>query len=311
MKWLFTITVVLLLMSCESDKTPAQNKSYHTRNVVLIVIDGPRYTETWGDTSFANIPFRASMMSEGVRCSEFYNNGVTFTNPGHLAITCGYYEGITNNGSDYPSKPGMLQYYQRYLSPNHSVALVASKDKLHVLTNCDMSAFKDHDVCFFDCGVNGNGTGGYRSDSITFVHLMDVLAQQQPRLTVVNFKEPDSRGHANDSLGYIAAIQKTDWYVQQVWNYLQSTPFYANKTTLIVTNDHGRHTAGWSDGFVSHGDQCNGCKHIEFFALSPDFKSNYVSTIPHEQIDIVATIDELFHGKTYFSQGKVMWDLFK
>ena len=41
------------------------------------------------------------------------------------------------------------------------------------------------------------------------------------------------------------------------------------------------------------GDGCDGCRHIEFFAMGPDFKENYTTTTPYEQIDISLTIGEL------------------
>ncbi len=311
MKRLLLFAVVLQLFSCTSDHTVDVLKHYKTKNVVIIVVDGPRYSETWGEPTLSNIPERAGLMPYAVRCANFYNNGSTFTNPGHLAITCGYYENVVNNGLDFPSNPGMLQYYTKKWKDSTKVALITSKDKLHVLSNCDHPKFKDLFKCYIDCGVHGDGTGGYREDSITFVNALYALDHFHPKLTVINFKEPDVRGHANDSLGYIAAIQKTDQYVKQIWLYLQNSANYNGNTTFIVTNDHGRHLSGWYDGFVSHGDGCFGCKHIEFFAISPDFKSNYVSSVSYEQIDIVATVDELLGGKTFFSQGNVMWDFFK
>ena len=39
--------------------------------------------------------------------------------------------------------------------------------------------------------------------------------------------------------------------------------FYKDKTTLIVSNDHGRHIDS-KGGFQNHGDDCAGCRHIEF-----------------------------------------------
>ena len=91
----------------------------------------------------------------------------------------------------------------------------------------------------------------------------------------------------------------------------KSNDFYKDRTTLIVTNDHGRHTAGHLDGFVSHGDNCNGCRHVEFFAIGPDFKQDYVSTTPYEQTDIASTIAELMGFSMPTSDGKVMRDIFK
>jgi phosphopentomutase len=130
-------------------------------------------------------------------------------------------------------------------------------------------------------------------------------------LALINFKQPDAAGHANDSLAYLQGIIDTDNYIYQLWQQIQSDSIYKDKTTLIVTNDHGRHSAGHLDGFVSHGDDCDGCRHIEFFALGPDFKQNYTCSRRYEQIDIANTIAELLSFSMPSSNGKVMRDLFK
>ncbi|HQK98709.1 MAG TPA: sulfatase, partial [Bacteroidia bacterium] len=87
--------------------------------------------------------------------------------------------------------------------------------------------------------------------------------------------------------------------------------FYKDQTTLIVTNDHGRHTAGHLDGFVSHGDSCDGCRHVELFGIGPDFKKNYVTDWHYEQIDISNTVAELMGFYMPTSKGKVIKNIFK
>ncbi len=161
-----------------------------------------------------------------------------------------------------------------------------------------------------DCGINGLGTG-YREDSTAVRKVKNILANYHPRLMIVNFKQPDAAGHTNDSAAYLQGIVDTDNYIYQIWNQIQSDDFYKDRTTLIVTNDHGRHTAGHLDGFVSHGDECDGCKHIEFLGLGPDFKQNFVCSQSYEQIDIASTVAELMAFNVPYAHGKVMKGLFK
>lgn len=302
--------LLLVLASCRADKAP-KAKTYLTKNVVVIVVDGPRYSETWGDPSHANIPYRSALLSEGVLLDHFSNNGVTLTNPGHTAISTGNYDPIANDGSELPHHPTI---FQCWLQSTHQIytssCVIASKDKLHILANSQADGYFNVYEPYNDCGVNGNGTGGYRPDSVTQAHVLHTLQVLKPRLLLVNFKDPDVNGHANNYPGYLAAIQQTDAYIAAIWNYLQSDPQYANTTTLIVTNDHGRHLNGIADGFVSHGDGCDGCRHIEFFAISPDFKKNQVIHTAYEQIDITATISELLHIPLPDGKGKIMRDVF-
>lgn len=306
----FLLFLLLVLTTCTDDHTLPYIE-YETENVIVIVIDGPRYSETWGDPLRANIPVRDSLLSEGVLVTNFRNNGTTLTNPGHTAICTGNYESIPNDGTQFPYYPSIMQLWLKQTgNPASKSAIIASKDKLHVLSNCNYSKFHDQYNPYFDCGVNGNGTGGYRADSVTFAHLMSTLSSSQPALTLVNFKDPDFFGHQGDWANYLQAIRNTDQYVGQVWEFIQNDPHYKNKTTLIVTNDHGRHLEGISNGYLSHGDDCEGCRHIEFFALSPDFKQNAELSVAYEQLDISATIGELLHFHFPYGKGEVMKEIF-
>lgn len=312
LRYVFLLSLpFIVLFACKHDN-PVSFTHYQTQNVFVIVIDGPRYSETWGAPLRENIPVRDSLLSEGVLITNFRNNGTTFTNPGHAAICTGNYENIANNGSQYPTYPSFMHLW---LKSSHELAskccVIASKDKLHILTNCTYPSFQNQYRPYFDCGVNGDGTGGYRADSVTFAHIINTLDTKRPRLLVVNFKDPDYYGHLADSLSYIEAIRKTDQYVGKIWAYIQSNPHYKDKTTLIVTNDHGRHLNGIANGYVSHGDDCEGCRHVEFFALSPDFKQNTELTTVYEQIDISATISELLHFSFVYGKGHVMTEIFQ
>jgi predicted AlkP superfamily pyrophosphatase or phosphodiesterase len=283
---------------------------YNTKNVVIVMVDGARYTETWGDPSHKYIPRRYEMLQQGVLYTSFFNNGTTATVPGHIATTTGVYQNIPNDGTAYPDKPSLFQHWLQSSGKDSSKAwVITTKDKLEVLSDCIDAGWKGKYRPMRDCGVAGLGTG-YRTDKVTFNKAQSVLTTDHPQLLLINFKQPDVAGHAADSSAYLKGITDTDNYIYLLWQQLQSDEFYKDKTTLIVTNDHGRHTAGHLDGFVSHGDACEGCRHIEMFAIGPDFKKNYVSNTPHEQIDISSTVAELMNFEMPNGNGKVLSDIF-
>jgi bisphosphoglycerate-independent phosphoglycerate mutase (AlkP superfamily) len=141
--------------------------------------------------------------------------------------------------------------------------------------------------------------------------VIDKLQTYHPDLLLVNFREPDWSGHQANWTNYLAGIRSTDRYCKQIWEFLQDDPYYAGTTTFIVTNDHGRHSTGHLDGFVSHGDQCWGCRHVELVAVGPDFRSNAILPYAYEQVDIPNTIGELLGFAVPTSKGKVMQKLFK
>ncbi|TSJ45714.1 alkaline phosphatase family protein [Fluviicola chungangensis] len=303
--------VFLILLACTHDKVSPYRK-YQTQNVIIIAIDGPRYSETWGDPLRINIPVRDSLSAYGALFTNFRNLGETFTIPGHTAICTGNYQSIANDGSQLPNYPSIFQMWLKSTNETYTkCGIIGSKDKLRVLSNCLYPDYQDQYRPFFNCGVNGDGTGGYRADSVTLEIALNVLAANQPKLMLIAFKDPDFFGHQGDSARYIDAIRKTDEYLGIIWNYIQNSPVYKDKTTLIITNDHGRHLDGISDGYKSHGDNCDGCRHIELFALSPDFKSNVQLNTPYDQLDISATIGELLHFPFYTGKGKVMTELFR
>jgi arylsulfatase A-like enzyme len=296
---------------CSKDPAVNEKKPYKTKNVVIIVVDGPRYTETWGHPTRQLIPHRNQMLAEGVLCTKFYNDSFCYTNSGHTAITTGVYQNINNSGLEIPRYPSIFQYWLKATQrPASEAWVITTKDKLHILSDCTLPQWQGQFRPMTDCGVSGPGSG-YRQDSVTFNNAKNILTTNHPGLVLINFKQPDADAHANDSAGYVQGIIDTDRYVYELWQHLQSDPFYQGNTTLIVTNDHGRHTAGHLDGFVSHTDRCDGCRHIEFFGIGPDFKKNYVCETKYSQIDIANTVADLMGFSMPSANGRIMRDVLK
>ena len=48
---------------------------YKTKHVIIIVVDGTRYTETWGNGELSYIPRRAQMSLSGSLLTDFHNDG--------------------------------------------------------------------------------------------------------------------------------------------------------------------------------------------------------------------------------------------
>ena len=111
------------------------------------------------------------------------------------------------------------------------------------------------------------------------------------------------KGHLGDSLGYLSAIRDADSVVNQTWHLLQSDPFYKDKTTFIVTCDHGRHTTNYK---THGGDGCDGCRHCILLILGPDTKAGIVDATRYRQIDIAPTIGRLLGFSLPYSTGKII-----
>lgn len=296
-----------LFASCQKDEVIVE---YQTKNVIVVVVDGPRYMETWGDEQHQFIPYRSSRLSEAVVCTQMYNEGVTNTMNGHAALLTGNYISIDNSGLQNPDFPSFHQHAQSFFGmPAEKTWIIASKDKLAALGNCNDSHWKDQFLPRLDCGVNGLNSA-YRHDSITFANVKTILSTFHPSYVLINFREPDYSAHSNDSLGYLKGIKDTDSMAVALLDFIQADPFYAGNTTFIITNDHGRHLPG-QGGYTSHGDNCEGCRHTEFFGIGPDFKRNYISHVRYSMIDITATIAEICGVEMEQGKGKVMWDILR
>lgn len=303
------IPVLLLLLSVVSY---GHEKKYKTENVIVLIMDGPRYTETWGDPSHQYIPHIANdLVPQGAFYPHFRNNGPTYTAAGHTAITTGVYQRINNTGLEFPKHPSIFQYWLKKTQAHRSKAyVIASKDKLVVLSDCRKKKWKGLYRPYTDCGMNGLYTG-YRGDKITFEHSKKILSEKKPNLVLINFMQPDAWGHQANWEKYLSSMKKTDEYIYEIFKFIQTNEHYRGKTTVFVTNDHGRHLDGRKDGFVSHGDNCEGCRKIMCFAWGPDFISGKMMDQEREQIDIPVTIAELLGFTIEKSKGEIMTELFK
>lgn len=284
-------------------------REYLTENVIILVIDGPRYSETWGDPQHAYIPETSKRLAGlGSVNTDFYNLGSTYTCAGHAAITTGVYEHLNNSGLELPSYPSIFQHFSA--QTGRESYLIASKDKLEILSDTHHPAWRGKFRPQTDCGVAGKNTG-YRADSTTYTKTFEILSEEHPSLVLINIKDPDYFAHRRDWDGYLRSIRNSDAFLGNLWDFIQEDPIYGDKTTLFVTNDHGRHSNGISDGFKSHGDGCMDCRHINFLALGPDFKAGQILNTKRSQIDIPATVAELLQFTTFFGEGEIMTELFE
>ena len=293
------LVVALLAGAFSSCITSASEgkKTLRTQNVVIVVIDGPRYSETWGNTPGLIPNMSTTLKQNGVFFSNFQNDGFTSTNSGHAAITTGVNQPIDNYGDEFPANPSFFQYWLKETGkPATAAWLITSKDKLYILANTTDSLWHDTFLPSVNCGVNGPGTG-YRADSLTLVEVKRILTEHRPNLVLINFMEPDGFAHAGNADFYRRGISRDDKLVKELWDFLGRDSHYRKKTALIITNDHGRHLDGIDSGWQEHGDSCEGCRHVSLLALGPDFRKGAEIDASHTLLDIAPTVARLLDFK--------------
>ncbi len=287
-----------------------KRKPLRTKNIIILVIDGPRYSEMWGATPGVIPNLSTRLKGKGVFFSNFLNDAYTYTNSGHTAITTGINQPIDNYGAELPAHPSIFQQWLKQTGkPATAAWIVSSKDKLNILGNTADSVWHDQFLPSLNCGVNGPGTG-YRADSLTLIEVKKVLTTNKPNLMLINFMEPDGYAHAENWNYYIRGIARDDRYVQQLWDFLRKNKNYKKNTTLLITSDHGRHLDGIDGGWIDHGDNCQGCQQIFLLAIGPDFKKRQTVATKHTLVDISATVAKMMGFTFEQSQGQVMKELF-
>jgi bisphosphoglycerate-independent phosphoglycerate mutase (AlkP superfamily) len=129
-----------------------------------------------------------------------------------------------------------------------------------------------------------------------------MIKEHHPRLAIINFSETDKAGHAGKWDDYLATLKRADSLIVELWRCLDSDPVYAHRATLIVTNDHGRHTAD----FKNHGDFCEGCRHLMCLVVGPYTPAGVVDSVRCRQVDIAPTVGALLGFTTPLSIGDTM-----
>lgn len=103
-----------------------------------------------------------------------------------------------------------------------------------------------------------------------FVHVVvrDHLKTHRPRVLFVGYGDTDVFQHMGRYDSFLITAHSFDAYVGELWAQLQSMPFYKDKTTLIISTDHGRGSGprDWRE----HGIDQKGSADIWLAVLGPD-----------------------------------------
>jgi hypothetical protein len=283
----------------------ASASAYQTEHVVLVIIDGLRYTEGLGDPNHTYVPRMHALAELGTIVEPFRNDGVTYTDHAIPAIWCGAWTDIIQfndpdcggRANNHSKLPTIFEYYRKQLGR-------PAVDCQYVMygPTCPWKASFDPDYgqgywpTYHDMGSN---------DLEVWAQARGVLAGEHPSFLLLYLVDVDRYGGDGVWSAYTRSITVADSIVGMVWDYLQSDPLYAGTTTLIVTNDHGRHTSN----FRYHGDGCDGCRTIELLMVGPDATAGFVSHVPRTLRDVTPTIGELLGFKTERATGGVMSEI--
>lgn len=108
-----------------------------------------------------------------------------------------------------------------------------------------------------------------RLDAFTHNYMMEYLEKNHPRVVYIAYGETDDFAHDGRYDMYLRSALKTDKWIEELWSFLQSDTFYAGRTTLVITTDHGRGVSPMTQ-WKSHGTIYQGSDEIWVAAIGPN-----------------------------------------
>ncbi len=275
-------------------------------NVILIIIDGARYSETFGDDSRSLIPRMNEIATTGAIVDSFYNDGFTYTSRAIPAIWCGAWTEVRDtvyNGqsTQYTTLPTVFEYFQKQANPNQGQNYYVLKE----LTSLWLPSFHpDYGPAYWP---DFHSVGATDEDVCT--EALEVLQYYRPRFSLIYFADVDHGGHSGNWEEYTTQIREADSLVGVIWDMVQNDPHYAGNSTLLVTNDHGRHDDEHG-GFTGHGCGCEGCRRIMLLTAGASVRSGYVSPENRTLRDVAVTACARLGVDAELATGTYMDDLF-
>jgi hypothetical protein len=106
------------------------------------------------------------------------------------------------------------------------------------------------------------------NDALTYRMAKAYLRQNRPRVLWLALVNSDDWGHADRYDRYLAYLSQADAQIGDLWSTLQSMDEYRDRTTLIITTDHGRGLQG-SD-WAEHDVTIPGSDDIWLAVVGPD-----------------------------------------
>jgi hypothetical protein len=245
-------------------------------------------------------------------------NKYKFSYPGYNEIFTGYPDTAVNSNDKIPNKNiNVLEFINQQASYKNKVAAFATWDVFpYILNKWRSGIYVNADTDMLPPAsekfklINDIETLtarpiGVRPDVLTYIAAREYLKHYMPKLLYIAFDETDDYAHRGMYDQYLGSAHAQDKMIEDLWNYVQSTPGYKDKTTLLILCDHGRGDK-IKDNWQHHGEQIEEAGEIWIAAIGPDTKPLGEVKIPMQlyQMQVAATISKLL-GVSFTSNHPV------
>ncbi|MFC3417852.1 alkaline phosphatase family protein [Algoriphagus hitonicola] len=212
-------------------------------------------------------------------------NKMWFSYPGYNEVLSGFADDERINSNSKINNPNttFLEYLNKMPEFNGKVMAFGSWDVFPFIVNEERSGVpvnagfdlaEGEDLTEAERVINRiqqeirGPWGGVRLDPFTHHFAMEAFKKHKPRVMYIAYGETDDWAHGNKYDEYIWSAHQTDAYIQEIWEMIQADPQYKDKTTLIITTDHGRGVTKRT--WTSHGASVPEGGEIWIAAIGPD-----------------------------------------
>jgi hypothetical protein len=215
-------------------------------------------------------------------------NQYWFSYPGYNEIFTGYPDTLINS-NDYPPNPNtnVLEFINQRPKYKNKVAAFGAWNAFDRILNEDRSKFPVYSAFDVLGGTNPSATekainalakDSYKPfgeeevlDVFTQYGAMEYLKNKKNRVLYISYGETDEWAHSGFYRDYLNAANMVDKWIADIWNFIQSDPFYKNKTAIFITTDHGRGDAR-KEEWTSHNSKIKDSYQIWMAAMGPGIK---------------------------------------
>jgi predicted AlkP superfamily pyrophosphatase or phosphodiesterase len=211
-------------------------------------------------------------------------NPYVFSYPGYNEIFTGYPDTAIHSNDKIKNKnENVLEFINKQKAYKGKVAAFSTWDvspyflnkwRSGVYVNADKDPIEFGSVqskLLNDIQLLSMKPNGERLDIVTYIAAREYFKQKKPKVLYISFDETDEYAHQGKYDYYLGAAHAEDAMIGDIWNLVQSLPEYKDKTTLIVTCDHGRGDkikSEWRD----HGEKVGDASQIWLAVTGPDTK---------------------------------------
>jgi hypothetical protein len=138
-----------------------------------------------------------------------------------------------------------------------------------------------------------------RSDYSTYEAAKKYITERQPSVMHIGLSGTDAYGHKKQYTDYLFQAHLADNIIRWLWDFVQSMPLYHNRTTFVITTDHGR--GNKKDSWYKHGLFVSGSSQTWMALLGNGIRSIGECKRPEQlyQSQLAGTIGYLLNVLSY------------